>query len=243
MQAIERLREVRPELQGSKIACAGRLDPMAEGVLIVLAGEELKKFEEYCGLDKVYEAEILFGLKSYSEDVMGLVESHSNVRTGRDLSVQKLDNVLNELKGKVQLPVPLFSSWRVRGKPMYWWARQGRLEEIEVPVHQCSVFGCELVGSRMIGVEELRQSVMERLNVVRGDFRQEGIKRQWELILHGRHEPFHSAKIRIHCSSGTYIRSIVQLLGERLQAGTMLFRLVRTRVGEFSLDATLRWLG
>ena len=184
-QAIERLRLMHPEWGSLKIACAGRLDPMAEGVLIVLAGDALKRFDEFCGLDKKYEAEILFGLESDSQDIMGVVREDKELR---HIGKEEIENVLNELKGELKFPVPAYSSWRVQGKALYWWARQGRLGEIEIPIHKCLVLSNQLLGVKNIEVSEVKQWVWERLNVVQGDFRQEKIKAQWESILDERQE-------------------------------------------------------
>ena len=43
LEAIERFRRKNPEYRNEKMTYAGRLDPMAEGVLLVLAGNECKK--------------------------------------------------------------------------------------------------------------------------------------------------------------------------------------------------------
>lgn len=42
--------------------------------------------------------------------------------------------------------------------------------------------------------------------------------------------------LRVHCSKGTYIRSLAHDIGQALGSGAHLTGLVRTRVGEFSLD-------
>lgn len=43
-------------------------------------------------------------------------------------------------------------------------------------------------------------------------------------------------KIRVVCSKGTYIRALARDIGEALQSGAHLIGLVRTRVGEVTLD-------
>jgi tRNA pseudouridine55 synthase len=40
---------------------------------------------------------------------------------------------------------------------------------------------------------------------------------------------------RVHCSKGTYIRSLAFDLGKTLQSGAYLSRLVRTKIGEYHL--------
>lgn len=42
--------------------------------------------------------------------------------------------------------------------------------------------------------------------------------------------------IRVHCSKGTYIRSLANDIGQTLNSGAHLTGLIRTRIGEFSLD-------
>ena len=44
-----------------KISFAGRLDPMAHGEMVLLKGDECKKQDSFCGKDKIYEFEILYG--------------------------------------------------------------------------------------------------------------------------------------------------------------------------------------
>jgi tRNA pseudouridine55 synthase len=46
--------------------------------------------------------------------------------------------------------------------------------------------------------------------------------------------------VRIKCSKGTYVRSIVRDLGERLKCGAYLKGLVRTKIGEYSIEEALR---
>lgn len=49
-------------------------------------------------------------------------------------------------------------------------------------------------------------------------------------------EPFQIARARFHVSKGTYIRSLVEETGKRLEMPATLFSLQRTRVGEFTIE-------
>src|SRR3989344_5921655 len=60
-EALERLRIERPKLQNETLSYAGRLDPLAEGGLLILVGEANKEREQYLHLSKKYTVEILFG--------------------------------------------------------------------------------------------------------------------------------------------------------------------------------------
>ncbi|MEK7448319.1 MAG: tRNA pseudouridine(55) synthase TruB [Planctomycetota bacterium] len=46
--------------------------------------------------------------------------------------------------------------------------------------------------------------------------------------------------LKIHCSSGTYIRSLAETVGEKLGCGALLFDLTRTRVGPFGLEQSIQ---
>jgi tRNA pseudouridine55 synthase len=48
-----------------------------------------------------------------------------------------------------------------------------------------------------------------------------------------------SLRLRLVCSAGFYVRSLAQGIGERLGTGAHLARLVRTRSGDFTLDAAI----
>lgn len=50
-----------------------------------------------------------------------------------------------------------------------------------------------------------------------------------------------SLRLRVVCGRGTYVRTLCADLGERLGPGAALERLVRTRVGPFTLDQALPW--
>ncbi|MDP2691128.1 MAG: tRNA pseudouridine(55) synthase TruB [bacterium] len=47
-------------------------------------------------------------------------------------------------------------------------------------------------------------------------------------------------QLRLHCSSGTYVRSFVHELGEKLVTGAIMTQLMRTRVNKFSLEQAHR---
>lgn len=43
-------------------------------------------------------------------------------------------------------------------------------------------------------------------------------------------------KIKVHCAKGTYVRSLVRDIGKELSCGAYLKTLVRTKIGDFSLE-------
>ena len=78
LQLIKKFVRSNPEYKDEKLGYAGRLDPMAEGVMIILVGDENKKREKYLDLNKKYEVGILFGVSTDTHDVLGLIERHAS---------------------------------------------------------------------------------------------------------------------------------------------------------------------
>ncbi len=69
---------------------------------------------------------------------------------------------------------------------------------------------------------------------MRGDFRQKEILELWnEVLTEHADKHFSILKIKVSCSSGTYMRSLAHELGEKLGIGASALRIKRTRVGEY----------
>ncbi len=66
--------KVNPLILTTPLSYAGRLDPMAEGKMLVLIGDECKKQSAYIKLDKEYEIEIVLDLKTDTGDVLGMAK-------------------------------------------------------------------------------------------------------------------------------------------------------------------------
>ncbi|MEX0869983.1 MAG: hypothetical protein WDZ39_00965 [Candidatus Spechtbacterales bacterium] len=167
-----------------------------------------------------------------------LLESHSRNSVHRISKSEQLKGLLKKelkkFKGRYKFSLPPYSSYRIQGKPLFWWARRRRLDEIEIPKKTVKIYDIELLGVRELSLEDIKKRATERVDMVKGDFRQEKIKAAWQglssTMIGERTLPV--ARVRISCSSGTYVRSIADDLGKRFGTGAVLIGLKRTRVGE-----------
>ena len=75
---LEKFKRKNKFYGNKKLTYAGRLDPMAEGKLLVLVGKNCNKKEKYLDLDKEYEFEILMDFKSDTQDILGISEFNLN---------------------------------------------------------------------------------------------------------------------------------------------------------------------
>jgi len=214
LEALDRLRLEKPEYAREILSYAGRLDPLAEGVMMVLVGEENKEREKYLNMTKEYEFEVLFGLATDTYDLLGLVTDHLGAKLPSEESIK---SALKNFKGIRSQGYPAYSSKTVAGRPLFEYARAGKLAEIELPKKEVEIFDIELLGSREISKNELLESIEEKVSKVKGDFRQEAISARWKQVLvQAGDSMFAIAKIKMHASSGTYARSVAVELGAKL---------------------------
>lgn len=227
LEALGRLRAEKPELAGEKMTYAGRLDPLASGVLLVLAGEECKQREKYLGLDKEYEAEILCGIATDTSDVLGLV---TNTRTPKTYSPEEIKKVLAECVGKQIQTYPAYSSKTVGGRALHEIARADELDSIEIPTKEIEIYSIDFLGTNEISAAELLSQIESRIQKVSGDFRQKETIELWQKTLDGKQTAFQIIKIRTMCSSGTYIRTLAEQIGKKLGIPALALKIVRTKI-------------
>ena len=79
--------------------------------------------------------------------------------------------------------------------------------------------------------------IIRRINLVKGDFRQEQIKDKWLEKLGDKADvSFNLLKFRVNCSSGTYIRALVRNMSKSNGVPTTVFSILRTKIGDFELS-------
>lgn len=232
-ELVQIFKEDNPHFKGEVVSYAGRLDPLAHGVMVLLIGEEEnRRRREYEKSDKEYEYEAILGFKTDSYDICGLVTEFkdSMVNTKRDEVV----TYINSLVGKHFQPFPPFSSYKVRGKPLFYWAREKRLDEIDIPTKEVEIFSSELIGISKVSGEKLLADIKRRVSLVKGDFRQAEIVLRWAECL-DRNMLYTIVKARAHVSSGTYIRGIVDSMGDALGCHATTLEIFRRRSGEHTI--------
>ena len=218
LECLERFRATNLEYASEKMTYAGRLDPMAEGLLIALVGEECKKKDEYLGLDKEYIFEVIFGIQSDTYDILGIPKLADNnqslIRANRRI-------VTEDFIGKKIQEYPAYSS------RTFQMARDG--VDFEPMTKEVDIYNLEILEEREISARKFLAEIMERINLVKGDFRQEEIKNAWQEFI-ARQDlaiGLQIVKFKINCSSGTYVRSIAN------EMAGLAYSIKRTKVGKF----------
>lgn len=183
---VARLRGI---LKQKKIGHTGTLDPDAKGVLPVCLGRATRACDLLTDKDKVYEAVLLLGIATDTQDISGKVLEERE--TDELTEAQVLDCIQAYIGEYEQLP-PMYSALKVNGKKLYEMARAGievERKRRKVTIHDIQIMEIKLPRVRM----------------------------------------------RIHCSKGTYIRTLCHDIGADLGVGGCMESLLRTQVSCFSL--------
>ena len=224
LECIKRFQATKPEYKDVPMTYAGRLEPMAEGLLLVLAGEECKQKEKYLCLDKEYIVEILFGFATDSYDILGKVADSLGGSTSKQLPRLNLLTALNAFVGKFVQKYPKYSSKNIKKVLLSTMVGNSTFSK------NVEIYSIKFLGQRKIGAKKLLSTIEERVSKVNGDFRQKLILALWHKNLKGGKNKYQVVKIKVKCSAGTYMRSLAHNLGKKLGVPALAFSIKRTKI-------------
>lgn len=185
--------KLRGILKTKKIGHTGTLDPDAEGVLPVCIGRATKVCDILTDKDKVYEAVMLLGVETDTQDTTGEILKELPVEESESVVKEAILSFVGEY---AQIP-PMYSALKVNGKKLYELAREGKT--VERKARNVQIFSIEILE---MDLPRVRMSV--------------------------------------HCSKGTYIRTLCHDIGQKLGCGGCMEKLLRTKAGIFELADTLK---
>ena len=171
-----------------RIGHGGTLDPMATGVLPVFVGRGTRGVEFFEHAEKIYEATLLLGTTTDTEDVSGTVLEQKDVH----ISETEFLNILPRFRGKIMQVPPMYSALKINGQKLVDLARKGKT--VERQPREIEIFQLDCV--EFSG---------------------------------------NTARLRVHCSKGTYIRTLCKDIGEALGCGGCMAALRRVQAGEYTI--------
>ncbi len=195
-----------------RIGHGGTLDPMATGVLPVFVGRGTRGVEFFEHAEKVYETVLRLGITTDTEDITG------TVLTQRPVSVSEAEilAVLTQFRGDILQIPPMYSALKVDGKKLYDLARKGIEVERQprpITIHELTLMPPDQPEIPGDSSTSPAASLRMTENAARNDI-----------------------KLRVHCSKGTYIRTLCKDIGEALGCGGCMAQLRRIRAGEYTAD-------
>ena len=145
-EVVARLRRIVGQ---KKIGHTGTLDPEAEGVLPVCLGKATKLCDLLTDKDKTYEAVLLLGISTDTQDTTGKILEEKNTA---DLREEAVREVVLSFEGEYDQIPPMFSALKVGGKKLYELARDGKEVERKprhVQIYRIRILQIDLPRVRM----------------------------------------------------------------------------------------------
>ena len=109
-----------------KIGHTGTLDPDATGVLPVCLGKATKLCDLLTDKNKTYEAVLLLGKTTDTQDITGEVLEEKSTEA---LTEEKVREAIEGFIGDYEQIPPMYSALKVNGKKLYELAREGKVIE------------------------------------------------------------------------------------------------------------------
>ena len=131
---------IRRALGVRRVGHTGTLDPFATGLLLVLVGSFTRLADLYHALPKSYEATMMLGRETDTDDPTG--ETVSGDAGWRELEAEAIRRVFAARRGTGWQVPPAYSARRTGGERAYARARRGErpeLEASEVTIHEIAV--------------------------------------------------------------------------------------------------------
>lgn len=258
LECIQRFVLNNPALKKEKMTYLGRLDPMAEGVLLVGSREhtEQKQREKFFNLDKDYEFTVLFGFATDSYDILGRI---LRVEKMTKIDEMNLIKICKLYEGEREQKYPFYSSKMISSRKKFSSEKSSDLlvstgqtfspenfsETKKITIHKLEFKKLETLRSK-----ELFGRLLMDISKVKGDFRQNEILTLWKQLLLGSglsssvvregSGVSYLGKFSAHVSSGTYIRGIVNDIGNTLGCGACALGIKRTRAGDYKIEDSLK---
>ena len=119
-KAINKLKWI---IGSSKVGHAGTLDPIAEGLLIVMINNATKFSDNLMKRDKEYFVELELGYETTTYDTEG--EITEKYEGDINISDEKILEVINSFTGEIMQVPPMYSAIKINGEKLYELARKG----------------------------------------------------------------------------------------------------------------------
>ncbi len=154
--------KVRRILGVKRIGHTGTLDPQVTGVLPLCIGRATRMVEYLQELPKEYEATLLFGIATDTEDLSGTILKECDRIT---LTEERIRSAIAEFVGEVEQVPPMYSAVKVDGKRLYELAREGK--EVERKPRRVTIYGIDIL---RVDVAAVRPEVQFRVQCSKGTY-------------------------------------------------------------------------
>jgi tRNA pseudouridine55 synthase len=125
MSSHDAVRIMRKRLGLKRVGHAGTLDPLAEGLLLIMAGGATRLFGDIQAFPKTYLAGFRLGERTVSGDLDGDPPPGWTPTAAPPVTRKSLDAALERFRGEIEQIPPMHSALKRNGVPLYKLARRG----------------------------------------------------------------------------------------------------------------------
>jgi tRNA pseudouridine55 synthase len=143
MTSHDVVNRVRRIIRERSVGHLGTLDPLATGVLPLMAGNLTRLAQFYTSSTKTYEGVIRFGFATDTYDAKG---EPTTPHQEMALRLEDVQNAAQKFHGVIQQTPPPFSAKKVNGVPAYKLARKHqevKLDPVEIEIKELEILGVE----------------------------------------------------------------------------------------------------
>lgn len=198
------LKEIKPFISDegkSKLTFVGRLDPMAEGNIHILWSGDAEEKNNITLQDKEYQIKVLLGVKTDTDDILGLINFVN--KEIKDFDIKTLKNFV----GPFRHDYPKYSSPHIK--------KVLKGEDIELKKQDGEIYSIDFLGIENLTNADLKHKIFTKLNLcsMEGDFRLDEIKLCWKKFFKKNKKDFQILSLNVKCKRGTYMRVLCRELG------------------------------
>ena len=163
-----------------KVTVCGKLDIMAQGLLLLLFDDDCKKMNQHLYHDNL-KFQNSWGIQTDTDDPLGIIQNTSNIDSINHHFIQKhLLNFIGTFNQNFHIYSAITASNISGERHKLWkWAKLDRLNEITIPSKQVSVKYIKLLNTSKVSLQYIKSNILNKLQHIKGDYRQDIIKQQW----------------------------------------------------------------
>ena len=206
------LGQVKRLLGTTKVGHTGTLDSFADGLLVLLSGKLTKLVPYITDFDKTYRVLFYFGKETDTLDPEGTVIAEKPLPVYADFIA-----AIRQLTGTIEQVPPVYSAVKQAGVRLSDRVRRG--EAVTVPPRTVTIYS--------IDIEEIFYAPVADTGAEHSEADTAALNTAQKVL---------GAVLRVRCSKGTYIRSLVRDIAHRCGSAAYVYALRRTAVGPFTLE-------